>query len=39
LLIDFGEPKSYEEAMQSDAKKKWEQDMKEEMDSLVNNQT
>jgi hypothetical protein len=28
----------YEEAMQVDTKKKWEQGMKEEMDSLVNNQ-
>jgi hypothetical protein len=39
LLIDFGEPKCYEEAMQVDTKKKWDQDMKEEMDSLVNNHT
>ena len=37
LLIDFGELESYEEAMQVDTKKKWEQGMKEEMDSLVNN--
>jgi hypothetical protein len=39
LLTDSGEPESYEEAMQVDTKKKWEQGMKEEMDSLVNNQT
>jgi hypothetical protein len=37
LLTDSGEPESYEEAMQVDTKKKWEQGMKEEMDSLVNN--
>jgi hypothetical protein len=39
LLTDSGEPESYEEAMQVDTKRKWEQGMKEEMDSLVNNQT
>jgi hypothetical protein len=38
-LTDSGEPKCYEEAMEVDTKKKWEQGMKEEMDSLVNNQT
>jgi hypothetical protein len=38
-LTDSGEPKCYEEAMQVDNKKKWEQGMKEEMDSLANNQT
>jgi hypothetical protein len=38
-LIDFGEPKSYEEVMQVDTKNKWEKGMKEEMDSFVNNQT
>jgi hypothetical protein len=37
LLIDFGEPESYEEAMQVKTKKKWEQIMKEETDSLVSN--
>jgi hypothetical protein len=37
LLTDSGEPKCYEEAMQVDTKKKWEQGMKEEMDSLENN--
>ena len=30
LLIDSGEPKCYEMAMQVDTKKKWEQGMKEE---------
>jgi hypothetical protein len=39
LLINFGEPKCYEEEMQVDTKRKWEQGMKEEMDSLVNNHT
>jgi hypothetical protein len=39
LLIDYGEPKSYEEVMQVETKKKWEKDMKEEMESLVNNHT
>jgi hypothetical protein len=39
FLTDFGEPKSYEEAMQVQTKKKWEQGIKEEMESLVNNQT
>jgi hypothetical protein len=39
LLTDFGEPECYEEAMQVDTKKKWEQGMKEEMDSLEKNQT
>jgi hypothetical protein len=38
-LTDSGEPKCYEEAMQADTKKKWEKCMKEEMDSLENNQT
>jgi hypothetical protein len=38
-LIDYGEPKCYEEAMQVDTKKKWEQGMKEEMYYLENNQT
>jgi hypothetical protein len=38
-LTDSGEPECYKEAMQVDTKKKWEQGMKEEMDSLVNNQT
>jgi hypothetical protein len=39
LLIDSGEPECYEVEMQVDTKKKWEQGMKEEMYSLVNNQT
>jgi len=39
LLTDSGEPESYEEAMQVDTKKKWEQDMQEEMDPLVNKKT
>jgi hypothetical protein len=38
-LTDFGEPECYEEAMQVDTQKKWEQGMKEKMDSLVNNHT
>jgi hypothetical protein len=37
LLIDFDEPKIYEEGMQVDIENKCEQGMKEEMDSLVNN--
>jgi hypothetical protein len=39
LLSDYGEPECYEEEIQVDTKNKWEQGMKEEMDSLVNNQT
>jgi hypothetical protein len=39
LLTDSGELESYEEPMQVDTKKKWERGMKEEIDSLVNNQT
>jgi hypothetical protein len=39
LLIDSSDPGCYEEEMKVDTKKKWEQGMKEEMDSLVNNQT
>jgi hypothetical protein len=38
-LTDSGEPECYEEAMHVDTKKKWEQGMNEEMDSLENNQT
>jgi hypothetical protein len=38
-VTDSTEPECYEEAMQVDTKRKWEQGMKEEMDSLVNNQT
>jgi hypothetical protein len=39
LLNDYVEPESYEETMQLDTKRKWEQGMKEEMEPLVNNQT
>jgi hypothetical protein len=39
LLTNSGELDCYEEAMQVDTKNKWEQGMKEEMDSLVNNWT
>jgi len=39
LLTDSGEPKFYEEAVQGETMKKWEQAMKEEMDSLAHNQT
>lgn len=38
-MIDFGEPKCYEEAVQVETRKKWEKSMKEEMDSLAHNQT
>jgi len=37
-LTDSGEPECYEEAVQVETKKKWEQAMKEEMDSLAHNQ-
>jgi hypothetical protein len=39
LLTDSSEPKIYEEEMKIDTKKKWGKGMKEEMDSLVNNET
>ena len=39
LSSDSGEPECYEEAMQVETKKKWELAMKEEIDSLVYNQT
>ena len=39
LMTNYGEPKCYEEAMQVGDRKKWEQGMNEEMDSLVRNQT
>ena len=39
LLTDSGELECYEEAMQVKTKKKWELAMKEEMDSLIHNQT
>ena len=38
-MTDSGEPKCFEEAMQVETRKKWEQGMDEEMDSLVRNQT
>ena len=37
-MTDFGEPEFFEEAMQVETRKKWEQGMDEEMDSLVRNQ-
>ncbi|KAH9293289.1 hypothetical protein KI387_041513, partial [Taxus chinensis] len=39
LLTDSGEPESFDEAMQVDAKKKWEQTMDEEHQALMENQT
>lgn len=39
VLLTDSEPKTYEESMQIDSKKEWEQGMKEEMDSLAQNQT
>jgi len=39
LLTDSGEPERYEEEMQVETRKKWEQAMEEEMDSLMHNQT
>ena len=38
-MTDSGEPKCYEEEMHVETRKKWEQGMDEEMDSLVRNQT
>ena len=38
-MIDYGEPECFEFAMQVETKKKWEQGMDEEMDSLIRNQT
>jgi len=38
-LTDSSEPECYEEAVQVETRKKWEQAMKEEMDSLAHNQT
>ena len=38
-MTDSGEPKCYEEAMRVENRKKWDQGMNEEMDSLVRNQT
>ena len=39
LLIDGGEPKCYDEALQDENSSKWELAMKDEMDSLLGNQT
>ena len=39
LLTDSGEPECYEEVVQVETRKKWEQAMKEQMDSLAHNQT
>ena len=38
-MTDSSEPECYEEAMQVETRKKWEQGMNEEIDSLVRNQT
>ena len=38
-MTDSGEPECYEEVIQVETRKKWEQGMDEEMDSLVRNQT
>ncbi|KAE8684638.1 Chitin elicitor receptor kinase 1 [Hibiscus syriacus] len=39
LLTDIGEPECYDEAMQVEDSVKWESSMKDEMDSLMSNQT
>ena len=39
LLIDGGKPKCYNEALQDENSSKWELAMKDEMDSLLGNQT
>jgi hypothetical protein len=39
LLTDAREPECYDEAMQVDVEVQWEHGMKEEMDSLLKNQT
>ena len=38
-MTDYGEPKCYEEVIHVETKKKWEQGMDEEMDSLVRKKT
>ena len=38
MLTDSGESECYEEVVQVETRKKWEQTMKEEMDSLAHNQ-
>ena len=39
LLTDSGEPESYKKALQDENSSKWELAMKDEMDSLLGNQT
>lgn len=39
LLTDGGEPETYNEASQDENSSKWELAMKDEMDSLMTNQT
>ena len=39
MLTDNGEPNSYKEALQDENSSKWELAMKDEMDSLLGNQT
>ena len=39
LMTDSGEPECYEKEMQVETRRKWEQCMNEEMDSLVRNRT
>ena len=39
LLIDSGEPESYKKALQNENSSKWELAMKDEMDSMLGNQT
>ena len=39
LLTDSGEPESYKEALQDENSNKWELAMKDEMNSLLGNQT
>ena len=39
FMTDSGEPECYEEVMQEETRKKWEQGMDEQMESLVRNQT
>ena len=38
-MIDGGEPECYDEALRDENSSKWELAMKEEMDSLLGNQT
>jgi ATP-binding cassette subfamily B (MDR/TAP) protein 1 len=39
LLIDGGEPQTYEESLQDENSSKWELAMKDKMDSLLKNKT